>query len=69
MGRDQREEFERRVLALIRDQLDYMDEDNAEGYEIGDFVISCRYWGAPSLTIRGARGMVVRIQAGSRIRG
>jgi hypothetical protein len=47
MASGQRDEFERRVLALVRDQLDHMDENNPDGYEFGDFVITCRYWAAP----------------------
>ena len=34
-----REEFERRLLALVRDFLDMNDEDSPEGYEIEDFMV------------------------------
>ena len=47
MGSEQREEFERRILALVRRQLDFMDDDYPHGYEIGDFVITWRFHSAP----------------------
>jgi len=47
MGAEQRQEFERRLLALVRHQLDYMDEDYPHGYEIDDFVITWRFHVAP----------------------
>jgi hypothetical protein len=47
MGSGQREEFERRVLALLRRQLDVMDEVSPGAYELGDFVLAGRYWFAP----------------------
>jgi hypothetical protein len=34
-----REEFERRLLALVRDFLDESDEDHPEGYDIEDFIV------------------------------
>jgi hypothetical protein len=34
-----REEFERRLLALVRDYMDDVDEMNPDGYEIGDFMV------------------------------
>jgi hypothetical protein len=34
-----REEFERRLLALVRSYMDKADELYAEGYEIGDFIV------------------------------
>jgi hypothetical protein len=36
-GDDQREVFERRVLALIREFLDSVEENVDSGYEIGEF--------------------------------
>lgn len=47
MGSGQREELERRVLALLRRQLDVMDELSPDAYELGDFVLAGRYWFAP----------------------
>jgi hypothetical protein len=34
-----REEFERRLLALVRDYMDGADRRYADGYEIGDFMV------------------------------
>jgi hypothetical protein len=34
-----RDEFERRLLALVRDYMDDADEIYPEGYEIGDFMV------------------------------
>src|SRR5262249_6717223 len=34
-----RDEFERRLLALVRNYLDEADERYPEGYEIGDFMV------------------------------
>jgi hypothetical protein len=42
MPDQQLEDFERRVLALIRHRLSHMEEDNP-GYEIGDFVLTFEY--------------------------
>jgi hypothetical protein len=47
MPNEQREEFERRLLALVRSRLDTMDEDYPHGWEITDFVITARYYYAP----------------------
>src|SRR4051812_8750812 len=47
MDRDVRAEFERRLLALVRDQLDWNDQAHPEGWEIADFVITCRFYVAP----------------------
>ena len=47
MNSEQREELERRVLALLRRQLDVMDELNPEGLDFGDFVLTGRFWAAP----------------------
>jgi hypothetical protein len=49
MNSEQREELERRVLALLRRQLDVMDELNPEGLAFGDFVLTGRFWAAPEL--------------------
>lgn len=38
MNSQQREEVERRVLALVRSRLDECDEWYPDGYEIGDFI-------------------------------
>ena len=46
--RERNEEFERRVVALIRDQLEAMGEDFPDGYEFADFVITCRFYAAPA---------------------
>ena len=37
MGSEQREEFERRVLTLVRHQLDNLDVSEQDGYELADF--------------------------------
>jgi len=34
-----REQFERRLLALVRDYLNETDEEFPEGYEIEDFIV------------------------------
>jgi hypothetical protein len=47
MANDQREEFERRLLALVRNQMDYLDEDYPNGWEITEFVVTARYHTAP----------------------
>ena len=47
MPTEQREEFERRLLALVRLELDAMDEDYPHGWEISDFVITARTHYAP----------------------
>jgi hypothetical protein len=47
MERDLRAEFERRLLALVRDHLDRNDERYPDGWEIADFVITCRFYIAP----------------------
>ncbi len=46
-NRERHEEFERRVLALIREQLEVMERKFPGGYEFGDFVITCRFYSAP----------------------
>jgi hypothetical protein len=43
----QRQEFERRVLALVRWKLDHLDEENPQGWEITDFIIIGRTYSAP----------------------
>jgi hypothetical protein len=43
----QRQEFERRVLALVRYNLDGLDEVYPQGWEITDFVIIGRTYLAP----------------------
>jgi hypothetical protein len=47
MPNEQREEFERRLLALVRAQMDYTDEDYPHGWEITEFVVTARYHVAP----------------------
>jgi hypothetical protein len=47
MPEEQREEFERRLLALVRYRMDGMDEDYPDGWEISEFVITARYHTAP----------------------
>jgi hypothetical protein len=44
----QREEFERRVVALIRNQLEDMEKEHP-GYEIGDFVLTFEFFDPPLL--------------------
>jgi hypothetical protein len=43
-----RDDFERRLLALVRQQLDFMDQDNPDGWEISEFVVTARYHTAPA---------------------
>ena len=47
MPKEQREAFERRLLALVRHQLDELDEDYPDGWEISDFVVTARFYWAP----------------------
>jgi hypothetical protein len=47
VGRDYREDFERRLLALVRDHFDWVDEEYPDGYEIGDFVLTWHHYQAP----------------------
>lgn len=47
-NRERNEEFERRVVAIIRDQFETMAEDFPHGYEFADFVITCRFYAAPA---------------------
>lgn len=47
-NRERNEEFERRVLALIREQLEVMGTSFPGGYEFADFVITCRFYSAPA---------------------
>lgn len=44
---EQREEVERRVLALLRSRLDECDEWHTDGYEIGDFLLVYQIFTAP----------------------
>ena len=44
---DRREEFERRLLARVRAQLDFSDERYPQGYEVTDFVLIARVYCAP----------------------
>jgi hypothetical protein len=44
---DAREAFERRLLALVRHQMDFLDEDYPDGWEITEFVVTARYHTAP----------------------
>jgi hypothetical protein len=46
MAAPQREEFERRLLAMVRDQLEVLDRDWPHGWEITDFVVTTRFYGA-----------------------
>jgi hypothetical protein len=43
----QRQEFERRLLALVRWKFDRLDEDFPEGWEITEFVVCGRFYTAP----------------------
>jgi len=43
----QREEFERRLLALVRSQMDISDRDHPHGWEISDFIVTARIHYAP----------------------
>ena len=47
MPKEQRDEFERRLLALVRHQLDELDEDYPDGWEISEFVLTARFYWAP----------------------
>jgi hypothetical protein len=42
-----REEFERRLLALVRYKIEQLDEDYPNGYEVGEFLITFDYFSAP----------------------
>ena len=42
MPKEQRADFERRLLALVRDEMDNWDEDYPDGWEITDFVVTAR---------------------------
>jgi hypothetical protein len=44
MAAEQREDFERRLLAKVRSSLDYLDEWYPEGWEIEHFVLTFRYY-------------------------
>ena len=43
-----REDFERRLLALVRDYMDWLDEKHPDGWEIGDFLIAYDVRTAPT---------------------
>jgi hypothetical protein len=47
VARDYREDFERRLLALIRDHFEWVDEEYLHGYDIGDFVVTWHHYQAP----------------------
>jgi hypothetical protein len=47
MAAEQPDDFERRVLALVRSQVDNLDRDYPDGWEITDFVITARFYHAP----------------------
>jgi hypothetical protein len=47
MSHEQREDFERRLLALVRSQLDSSDERYPDGWVITDFVVTARGYFAP----------------------
>ena len=42
-----REDFERRLLALVRDKLEELEEDYPDGYEVGDFLVTFDFFSAP----------------------
>jgi len=42
-----REDFERRLLALVRDKIEQLDEDYPNGYEVGDFLVTFDFFSAP----------------------
>jgi hypothetical protein len=46
-NRERNEEFERRVVAMLRDQCKQLEEDHPDGYEFADFVITVRFYHAP----------------------
>jgi hypothetical protein len=48
MASGYREDFERRLLALVRSHLDWVDEEFPHGYEIVDFVITWEDFYAPT---------------------
>jgi hypothetical protein len=48
MATEAREEFERRLLALVRDYLDWTDKEYPDGFEVGDFVITWEHFEAPT---------------------
>jgi hypothetical protein len=45
--RENRDEFERRLLALLRSQLDILDRDWPNGWDVTDFVVTVRFYTAP----------------------
>jgi hypothetical protein len=47
MQKEQREDFERRLLALVRNQMDAWDERFPDGWEITDFVVTARGYVPP----------------------
>ena len=44
---EHRDDFERRLLARVRHELDQMDEAYEDGYEIGDYVLTFQFFVAP----------------------
>jgi hypothetical protein len=55
-----REQFERRLLALVRDYLNETDEEFPEGYEIEDFIVLYQVRFAPRKTRIFSLGMAAR---------
>src|SRR6266849_758979 len=41
------EDFERRLLALVRYKIEQLDEDYPSGYEVGDFLVTFDFFSAP----------------------
>ena len=62
---EQQEESERRRLALVRSQLDQLDEDYPDGWEISELVVTARFSRAPEPVRPWTPGRVARIQAGT----
>ena len=48
MASGYREDLERRLLALVRNHLDWVDEEYPHGYEVVDFVITWEHFYAPT---------------------
>ena len=59
-----REQFERRLLALVRDYLNETDEEFPEGYEIEDFIVLYQVRFAPPKTRICSLGMAARTRVG-----
>jgi hypothetical protein len=48
MARDSLEDFERRLLAVVRDHFEWVDGEYPDGYEVGDFVLTWEGYKAPN---------------------